>query len=139
MFSSRGPCPHSRLKGHLNLGPLFIGGGILGGRALRGLLLPREVRQVRKLFVLKSIKILTRSENFPNTCCLRLGGSPWLISAEMLIVLNYNEEICFSISCQHPFTNHPFNRPIYIALKKRGKIPFLRGGRQLWRQIRRWH
>jgi hypothetical protein len=50
---SRGPGPHVRLEDNLHLTVLVLGGGLLGGRFLRGSLLPREIGQIRKLLILK--------------------------------------------------------------------------------------
>ncbi len=55
----RGPRPHARLEDNLHLTVFALGGGLLGGRFLRGILLPGEIGQVRIVLVL--IKILTLS------------------------------------------------------------------------------
>jgi hypothetical protein len=57
-----------RLEDNLHLTVLALGGGLLGGGFPRGSLLPRKIGKVRELLVLKSIKILTLSENLLNTC-----------------------------------------------------------------------
>jgi hypothetical protein len=90
---------------------------------------------------LRQPKILTLPENFLTTCCLRLDGSSWFISAEMLIVLNYNEEnLCLNL-VPTSLCKLPLNQSISTLLSKKrgGKIPFLRGSGRLRYQVTRWH
>jgi hypothetical protein len=49
---SRGPGPHARLEDDLHLSPFFVRGGHLGGRFLRGFLLPRKIGKIGEIFVL---------------------------------------------------------------------------------------
>jgi hypothetical protein len=55
----RGPGPHVRLEDDLHLTVLILRGGFLGGRFLRGSLLPRKIRQVGEFIVLKNQKTFT--------------------------------------------------------------------------------
>ncbi len=63
---------------------------------------------------------------------------PWFISAEMLIVLNYNEENWVSSSCSNiPLQTTPLISQILHCSQEKGKIPFLGGGWRLGHQVSR--
>ncbi len=85
--------------------------------------------------------ILTLNTNYSCTWFLRPEASPWLISADMLIVLYYNKGIFpdwIQISVTFPLKSTPLTTQAYVNSEK-GKTPFLGRSRRLRCQERRRH